>query len=213
MPRSCVWSSVSSEQDVPRDAAEAAEPTPPKSGRGLSSRWFLIIGAVIVFNIVAFILVPPFPKHGEPGEACAFPVCFINGTLEFPYPVVVWPHGDPGAPPANELITFYPSISNTILTMWIVMAVVLIGSILLVRGSKLIPGRGQNLFEWFYEFLSDFGTGIARRGRQAVHPAVRGLLPAHPVQQLERSRPAGRARRVPPGADERREHHARAWRW
>ena len=37
----------------------------PKPGRGLSSRWFLIIGAVIVFNIIALILVPPFPKDGE----------------------------------------------------------------------------------------------------------------------------------------------------
>ena len=31
----------------------------------------------------------------------------------------------------------------------------------MVRGSKLIPGRAQNVFEWFYEFLSDFGLGIA----------------------------------------------------
>ena len=95
--------------------------------------------------------------------------------------MVVWPHDDPAAPKPNELITFYPSISNTILTMWIVMAVVLVVSILLVRGSKLIPGRGQNLFEWFYEFLSDFGIGIAGVAAQAVHPAVRGVLPAHPV--------------------------------
>ena len=160
MPRSCVWSSVSSEQVDPRDVAEAAAPS-PKSGRGLSSRWFLLIGAVIVFNIVALILVPPFPKHGEPGEACAFPVCFIEGTLEFPAPVAIWHPADSPAPPANELIVFWPSISNTIFTMWIVMAVVLIGSILMVRGSKLIPGRAQNLFEWFYEFLSDFGVGIA----------------------------------------------------
>ena len=41
------------------------------------------------------------------------------------------------------------------------MAVVLIVSILMTRGSKLIPGRAQNVFEWFYEFLSDFGLGIA----------------------------------------------------
>jgi F-type H+-transporting ATPase subunit a len=45
--------------------------------------------------------------------------------------------------------------------MWIVMAIVLVGAILMVRGSKLIPGRGQNVFEWFYEFLGDFGVGIA----------------------------------------------------
>jgi len=151
---------VSSEQVDPRDVAEAAAPS-PKSGRGLSSRWFLLIGAVIVFNIVALILVPPFPKHGEPGEACAFPVCFIEGTLEFPAPVAIWHPADSPAPPANELIVFWPSISNTIFTMWIVMALVLTGAILMTRGGQLIPGRAQNIFEAFYEFLSDFGIGLA----------------------------------------------------
>jgi F-type H+-transporting ATPase subunit a len=154
---------VSSEQVVTDEVAEAPAP-PPKtgsSGRGLSSRWFLIIGAVIVFNIVALILVPPFPKHGVPGDACAFPVCYIEGTLEFPFPHVVWAPEGSTPPPPSELVTFYPSISSTILTMWIVMAIVLTVSILMVRGSKLIPGRAQNVFEWFYEFLSDFGIGIA----------------------------------------------------
>ena len=151
---------MSSEQVVTPEVAEAPAPQ-PGSGRGLSSRWFLIIGAVIVFNIVALILVPPFPKDGAPGDACAFPVCYINGTLEFPAPHVVWAPEGSTPPPANALIVFYPSISSTILTMWLVMAVVLIVSILMVRGSKLIPGRAQNVFEWFYEFLSDFGLGIA----------------------------------------------------
>ncbi|MFL5681598.1 MAG: F0F1 ATP synthase subunit A, partial [Chloroflexota bacterium] len=76
-------------------------------------------------------------------------------------PHVVWAPEGSTPPPASDLITFYPSISSTILTMWIVMAVVLIGSILMVRGSKLVPRRAQNVFEWFYEFLSDFGLGIA----------------------------------------------------
>jgi F-type H+-transporting ATPase subunit a len=31
----------------------------------------------------------------------------------------------------------------------------------MTRGRKLIPGRAQNAFEWLYEFLSDFGLGIA----------------------------------------------------
>ena len=151
---------MSSEQVVTTEAAEAPAPQ-PRRGRGLSSRWLAIIGAVIVFNIIALILVPPFPKEGHPGDACAFPVCFIEGTLEFPAPHVVWAPEGSTAPAADQLIVFYPSISSTILTMWIVMAIVLVVSILLVRGSTLIPGRGQNVFEWFYEFLSDFGTGIA----------------------------------------------------
>jgi F-type H+-transporting ATPase subunit a len=151
---------VSSEQVVTDEVPQAPEPQ-PKRGRGLSARWFTLIGAVIVLNILAVIFVPPFPKGGSPGEPCAFPVCFINGTLEFPAPHVVWAPEGSTPPKASELITFYPSISSTILTMWIVMAVVLVGVILLTRGGKLIPGRGQNVFEWFYEFLTDFGLGIA----------------------------------------------------
>ncbi len=151
---------MSSEQVVTPEVAEATAP-PPKKGRGLSSRWLGIIGAVIVLNIAAVILVPPFPKGGAPGDACTFPVCYINGTLEFPAPHVVWAPPGSTAPGATELITFYPSISSTILTMWIVMAVVIIGAVLMTRGSSLVPRRGQNIFEFFYEFLSDFGLGIA----------------------------------------------------
>ena len=65
-------------------------------------------------------------------------------------------------PAAAGLVTFHPSDQLTLLTMWIVMAIVVVGSaILMVRGSKLVPGRGQNIFEIVYEFLSDFGLGIA----------------------------------------------------
>jgi F-type H+-transporting ATPase subunit a len=150
---------VSSEQVVTDEVPQAPEPQPMR-GRGLSSRWFTLIGAVIVLNILAFILVPPFPKGGQPGEACAFPVCYINGTLEFPAPHVVWAPATSEAPPSG-LIVFYPSISSSILTMWIVMAIVLVGAILMTRGRKLVPGRAQNAFEFFYEFLSDFGVSIA----------------------------------------------------
>jgi F-type H+-transporting ATPase subunit a len=45
--------------------------------------------------------------------------------------------------------------------MWIVMVLVIAAAFLMTRGGKLIPGRAQNLFEWFYEFLSDFGMGLA----------------------------------------------------
>ena len=153
---------MSSEQVVPQDPE--AVPAPPR--RGLSTRWLVLIGMVIVGNIVAFIFVPPVPRGGHPGEACAFPVCFIDGTLEFPAPhTIIGPH----APP-NELVTFTPSISSTILTMWIVMAVVLVVVILMTRGRQLLPGRAQNAFEFLYEFLGDFGVSIAG-------PASRPYIP------------------------------------
>jgi len=160
---------VSSEQVLTPEVTEA--PTSPPTKRGwLSSRWLQLIVAVIVLNILAVIFVPPYPKDGAPGDACAFPVCYIEGTLEFPAPHVVFAPAGTEAPSATALVVFYPSISSTILTMWIVMAVVLVGSFLMVRGSKLIPGRAQNIFEWLYEFLSDFGLGIAG-------PAARPYIP------------------------------------
>ena len=54
---------MSSEQVVTPRSPRPQQPQ-PKSGRGLSSRWFLLIGAVIVFNIIALIFVPPFPTEG-----------------------------------------------------------------------------------------------------------------------------------------------------
>jgi F-type H+-transporting ATPase subunit a len=152
---------LSSERVVPQEPE--AEPTPRR--RGLSARWLALIGLVIIGNIVAFLLVPPFPRGGAPGEACAFPVCFINGTLEFPAPhTVIGPH----APP-DQLVTFTPSISSTILTMWIVMAIVLVVVILMTRGLRLVPGRGQNAFEFLYESMGDFGVSIAG---QAARPYI-----------------------------------------
>jgi F-type H+-transporting ATPase subunit a len=115
----------------------------------------------VLLDIAAFLLWPPFPKGGAPGDACAFPACFIESTLEFPAPHTVIDFAPDSAPAATDLITFHPSISSTILTMWIVMVVVLTVVILMTRGGTLIPRRAQNAFEAFYEFLSDFGIGLA----------------------------------------------------
>ncbi len=150
---------MSSEQVVTPGVADAPAPQPEAGspGRGLSAKWFTIIGAVVVFNIAAFILFPPFPKEGAPGDACAYPACFIDGTLEFPAPHTVF--GPAG--PADALVTFIPSISSTILTEWIVIAVILLVAIPMARPRKMIPGRFQNIFEAFYEGLGGFGIGIA----------------------------------------------------
>jgi len=190
--RALVWSggSLSSDQVVPQDAEAQSAPR----GRGLSSRWFLLIGLVIIGNIAAFILFPPFPREGNPGEACSFPVCYINGTLEFPAPhTVIGP-----VAPADQLVTFTPSISSTILTMWIVMVVLLVAVILMTRGRELIPGRAQNAFEFLYEFMGDFGMSIAGAAARPYIPLFiaffililfsnwSGLIP--PVGRLEQLR-------------------------
>jgi F-type H+-transporting ATPase subunit a len=131
---------------------------PRKSSR---NRWLLLIAAVIVLDVAALIAFPPFPKGGQPGQDCSFPACFIQSSLEFPAPHTVIDLDPANAATAGGLVTFHPAISSTLLTMWLVMAIVVIGSALLVRGAKLIPGRGQNIFEFVYEFLADFGLGLA----------------------------------------------------
>ena len=165
---------MSSEQAATDVVANASGqgPEPARSGgRRIAPRWLLLIAAVIVVDVLAFIAFPPFPKDGKPGDACAFPACFIESTLEFPAPHDVIDFAPDLNPPATApLVTFHPAISNTIFTMWIVMAIVLGGAILMVRGAKMIPGRAQNIIETVYEVLSDFGIGIAG-------PAARPYIP------------------------------------
>src|SRR5258706_4194728 len=117
-----------------------------------------------------FVAFPPFPRDGKPGDACGFPACFIESSLEFPAPHSDIDFDPANAPGADQLLVFHPAISSTIVTMWIVMAIVLSGAILMVRGAKMIPGRAQNIIETVYEFLSDFGVGIAG-------PAARPYIP------------------------------------
>jgi F-type H+-transporting ATPase subunit a len=141
------------------EQAATVEVAPPrKSSR---YRWLLLIVGVIALDIAAFLAFPPFPRGEQPGVECPFPACVIQSGLEFPAPHTVIDLDPANAEGAHGLVTFHPAISNTLLTMWIVMAIVIVGSALLVRGAKLIPGRGQNIFEFVYEFLSDFGIGLA----------------------------------------------------
>ncbi len=164
---------MSSEQVATDVVAPAPEPAPAPTrsgGRRISRRWLVLIGAVVLVDILAFVAFPPYPKGGTPGDACGFPACFIESSLEFPAPHTVIDLAPGGEEPPAVGVYFHPSISNTILTMWIVMAIVLTGATVLVRGSTLIPRRGQNVVEAVYEFLSDFGVGIAG-------PAARPYIP------------------------------------
>ena len=155
---------MSSEQVAAATVAEPAEsalPPEPRRGRRVASRWLALIGGVILLDIVAFVAFPPFPRGGAPGDPCAFPACFIESSLEFPAAHNVIDFAPDSAPGAADLVTFHPSISSTILTMWLVMAIVLGGAILMTRRGTLIPGRAQNVFEFAYESLSNFGLGLA----------------------------------------------------
>ncbi len=135
----------------------------PRKGRN----WLgILVVVVIIVDVLAFLLFPPFPKEGKPGEACAYPVCFIDGTLEFPPPhVITTLDGSAVIPDSGLVITFQPSLTNTMLTMFIVTAVLLVLMLIFSRGRAPIPGRVQNFIEWGLESLDNFGMGMG--GAQA----------------------------------------------
>ncbi|MEX2025240.1 MAG: hypothetical protein WD993_09235, partial [Thermoleophilaceae bacterium] len=71
--------------------------TRPTSGR---RSLVLLLVAVVVLDIVAFFVIPPFPI-GQPGVPVSGIGDLINANLEFPAPHVVWDReSDRVLPPA-----------------------------------------------------------------------------------------------------------------
>jgi F-type H+-transporting ATPase subunit a len=136
-------------------------PAAEKTSRRFSARQVIVAAVVAVFaiDIFAALVFPPFPP-GEPGAACAFPICFIQGTLEFPPPHVIYPP-DAAAFPPGLTITFSPSITSTMFTLFIISVVLLIAIFLLSRGGAGKPGKLQNFGEWAYESMEGFASSIA----------------------------------------------------
>ena len=150
-------------------------------------------------DVVAIIVAPPFNKEA-PADACAFPVCFINGNLELPAPHVISRAAGPAAEAPNGLIVFESSITSTMLTMFWSSILTIVLLFVMTRGRSMLPGKAQNAIEHVWELIEGFGMSLGGPAAQALHPAVRGLLPVHPVQQLERpaSRRSARSRSSAP---------------
>jgi F-type H+-transporting ATPase subunit a len=116
-----------------------------------------LVPGIIIFDLLVFLFIPPYAP-GAPGAECSFPVCFINGNLEFPAPHTVWVAG--GAEPMTDLMGFQVSISSTILTLWIAAVIVLLVAVPVMRRHDDVPGRLQNFAEWAWESLRDFGMSL-----------------------------------------------------
>ncbi len=145
-----------------------ATAAPKKRARGIPFR--ILVPVVLALDILAVVLVPPFPKGGQAGQACDFPSCFVQSAIELPPPEIVFDFSPQTAPAPAPMIYFHPSISSTILTMWIVMALILLLGIGATRRMKTIPGLLQNGVEWAYEFGRDFAVGLGGEGAQRYYP-------------------------------------------
>ncbi len=128
------------------------------------------IGLVLVVNVLAFILVPPFPP-GDPDGDFQFPGDAITANIHLPAPHVIW-----GEKPTDAIVQFGVSITDTIFTSWLVMAVVLVVMILATRGLAMVPGRAQNVVEWAYEALRGFAVGLGGHAAERYVPLFAGLF-------------------------------------
>ncbi len=68
-------------------------------------------------------------------------------------------------------------VTNSMLTMFIVMALILLVGAAIARRARLVPGRGQSLIELIVEFLLGLVEGTAgRRAGRRIFPLVGGIF-------------------------------------
>ena len=133
----------------PVDAVEdATERQPPR--RSTRNVILALVAGVIVIDVLALLFVPGAPR--------SYPAEGIRRNFEQPAPHAFDING--GAPPSCGLVCFDLSITSSIITSWIVMAIVLLLAIVFSRGGAGVPGRIQNVVEYIYEALGDFAVSL-----------------------------------------------------
>jgi hypothetical protein len=120
-------------------AAEQPEAAPPRR-RPL---WKILVPAIIVVDVLAFMVVPPYPAD-QPGKPVTGIRDLVLANLEPLTPHIVWPEGK-AAP--TSIVSFDPSITNTIFTAWLVIVAVLVFAVVARGAMGLFPGSVQNLVE------------------------------------------------------------------
>ena len=150
---------MSSDQVAAPSPNEDLESVVPGARRNTRRNLVAFLAAVVVLNVVAFILVPPFPA-GQPGKPVTGISDLIHANLELPAPHVLVDL-DPGNPvPPASILSFHPSITNTIFTSWLVIGFVLLVVFLATRRLAMVPGRSQNVVEFVWEALENWAVSL-----------------------------------------------------
>ncbi len=131
--------------------------------RGLTTRAkvLIAIGVVIAIDVIAAFVVAPVSATGLPYQ---FPKDAILQNLEQLAPHVLFEMA-PGL-----------SITSTIFTTWLVMAVVIVGVWLATRRLQEIPRGAQNVFEFMYEGLAGFAEALGGPAGRRYVPLFLGLF-------------------------------------
>jgi F-type H+-transporting ATPase subunit a len=123
-----------------------------------------VVLAILVLTVVGFVVSPPLGIDPVTGEAShtatfAYPADAIKANFELPRPhevIDLDPTHDAGA----AIVTWDLSIPSTLLTGWIVMAVILVLAFVMSRAIRLSPTGPQNALEYVYEGLANFATSL-----------------------------------------------------
>jgi F-type H+-transporting ATPase subunit a len=140
----------SAAQDEPATAS-----SPGASSSGWSTRRKLLV-AIVVIGILDAIAMVFFAPVGFPD-----PKQGINSNLELIPPTVIWDLAPRASEPTGSLVVeFHPSITSSIVTSWVVMALMIVVFVGIAQTLHRLPGGVQNAVEWVYEGLEDFGMAL-----------------------------------------------------
>jgi F-type H+-transporting ATPase subunit a len=131
----------------------------PETGTGAArTRWTtgrkLLLAIVIVAVLDALVMVffapPGFP---DPQKG-------INQNLEVIPPTIIWQPEPAPEPTGSLVVEFSVSITNSIVTSWVVMVLMIVAFVGVARNLHRLPRRMQNTIEYTYEALEDFAVGL-----------------------------------------------------
>ena len=151
---------MSSDQAATSAPAEDDEAVPVPAARSNKRRNIVaFLVAIVVLDVLAFVFVPPYPI-GEPGKPVSGIGDLIKANLELPAPHVVFDLAPNDPVPEGAILSLHPSITNTILSTWVVMAVVLLIAFFGTRRLRMVPDGYQNLLELTWEKLEDWAVSL-----------------------------------------------------
>jgi len=165
----CVERVLSSNVPATGGSDPEAAPPPKKSFFSGYPVWLLLILGVVLIDILAFFVVPPFPK-GQPGQPVAGIGDLISANLELPAPHVVWDLDPANPPDPSAIVIWHPSITSSILTTWLVIIVILALAIPAARTLRLMPRGMGNAIEFVYESLENFAVSLGGPGARPHVP-------------------------------------------
>jgi F-type H+-transporting ATPase subunit a len=126
----------------------------------------LVLGVILV-DVLAWFIVPPFPV-GKPGQPIAGIGDLIGANLHFPAPHVLWPADPEGH--ALPILSFDVSITDSLVTMWIVLGLLLAVFAMAGRMLREVPGRVQNVVEFIWEALENWAVSLGGPGARRHIP-------------------------------------------